>query len=65
MSFFSIQREILINSINEILNRNNLDQPDDLINMLLYGHNSLSDADNKLILEASLEYIKTTKRFLV
>ena len=62
-SLYSIQRVILFTSINEILDRNNLEEPGNLIKLLLYGHKYLSNTEIKHILSASLEFIKNTKRF--
>ena len=33
------------------------------VELLLYGHPSLSEAENKIILSATLEFIAKTKRF--
>ena len=56
---YETSREILISSIEDIVETKNL-QID--INLLLYGHYSLNDSDNKKIIEATLEFVKITNR---
>ena len=58
-----MHRVNLINSVNEILLKNNLPRFENQIQMLLYGNDSLNNADNKKILIATLKYIKDTHRF--
>ena len=57
---FITHREILTASINEILRRNNVDF---IANTELYLYSSLKKLDNKKILAATIEYIKSTNRF--
>ena len=51
------QRATLVTGVNEILLKNNLNQ------LYLYGHDSISHADNSNILISTLKYIKDTRRF--
>ena len=61
---FLSQRKILLDSLNDILNNDTSALPDDhLTKILLYGSTSFNSITNKLILEASILYIKKTKRF--
>ena len=55
-------RETLTARVNEILRKNNLDFIANT-ELYLYGHSSLKNLDNQKILEATIEYIKNTKRF--
>ena len=61
---FLSQRKILLDSLNDILNNDTSALPDDhFTKILLYGSTSFNLITNKLILEASIRYIKKTKRF--
>ena len=52
------QRETLEISVKEILLRNNLIDLENQSQLYLYGHHSLNYADNRLILIATLKFIK-------
>merc|ERR1712131_67615 len=62
---FSNARTTFLDSIHTILRANNKNIPNDseLSKILLYGHPSLSETDNKRILIATLDYISSTNRF--
>ena len=57
------QRETLEISVKEILLRNNLIHLENQSQLYLYGHHSLNYADDRLILIATLKFIKDTRRF--
>ena len=61
--YYVIQRATLIHTVNEILTRNNLPPFENQTQLLLYGHDSLKEADNKKILVATLKFLKDTHRF--
>jgi len=52
-------------SLNPLLVAKNLILLDELskVKLLLYGHETLSPADNKIILKATIKYINDTERF--
>ena len=60
---YAAQRATLISSVNEILQRNNLPPFENQLNLLLYGNDSITYADNRKILIATLKFIKDTHRF--
>ena len=62
-SNFSNQRRTLLRSVNDILKKYNVYIAVDNYRFFLYGHHLLSQADNKVILHASIKFIKETKRF--
>ena len=55
----------LLDSVNAVILPNGLDitNINELTNLLLYGHSSVSDPENKMILNATLDYISQTGRF--
>ena len=57
----------MIGSVNEILQNNNLNYPTNFplneLNLYLYGIPTISPADNKSILIATINFIKNTNRF--
>ena len=55
-------REILIACVESILIKYDLNVTN-FVDLLLYGHSSLSDTENANILLATLEFITKTKRF--
>ena len=59
--FYTSHREILLSRIEASVGR--LDNVENLAQILLYGHPSLSNAENKNILNATLDFIIKTKRF--
>ena len=59
---FMTQRTPLITTVNEIVQKNNLNvinQP----HLYLYDHQSLNDSDNKNIILSTNKFIKDTRRF--
>ena len=60
--FYIMPREKLVEIVNRVLDRNNL-IPSNLVSLFLYGHSRLNDEDNKLILSATIDFIKSTNRF--
>ena len=62
---FSNARVTLLNSVDVVLLANNFftQNNNELTNLLLYGHPSFSDSDNKNILIATLDYISNSNRF--
>ena len=59
---FMTQRTPLITTVNEIVQKNNLNvinQP----HLYLYGHQSLNDSDNKKIILSTIKFIKDTTTF--
>ena len=65
--FYATNRAIMIGSVNEILQNNNLNYPTNFplneLNLYLYGIPTISPADNKSILIATINFIKNTNRF--
>ena len=62
--FYISHRDVLTSCVNEILRNKNLIVPTNSVDLYLYGHSSLSHADNKKIIEATLEYVKNTNRLM-
>ena len=61
--FYPTQRVTLAGSVIEILRKNNLNHLGNELRVYLYGHKSMSDTDNKVILLSTIKYIKDTKRY--
>ena len=61
--FYVNQRVTLAGSVIEVLLKNNLNHLGNELRVYLYGHNSMSDNDNKVILLSTIKYIKDTERF--
>ena len=61
--FYVTQRATLVNSVNEILLKNNTHCLANYMQLLLYGHHSINHNDNKKILLGTLTYIKDSNRF--
>ena len=61
-TFYITHREILIACVESILIKYDLTVTN-FVDLLLYGHSSLSDTENANILLATLEFITKTKRF--
>ena len=57
------QRANLVTSVNEILQKNNLNHLRNQSQLYLYGHDSINYAENRKILISTLNYIKETRRF--
>ena len=62
---YCTHRDVLFETVEIILHRNDLCLfgIDDLVKLLLYGHPTLNNTDNRDLLLATLEYIVRTKRF--
>jgi hypothetical protein len=59
---YSPQRATLASSVIDILQRNNLNHLGNQSQLYLYGHQSISFADNRTILLSTIKYIKDTRR---
>ena len=64
-SNFLTQRETLQRSVNDILLNYNVHIACDNYRFFLYGHHLISQSDNKVILQASIKFIKDSKRFSI
>ena len=60
--FYRTQREFLTSTIENILRKNKLNVPMNSDDLYLYGHACLNNSDNRNIIIATLEYIKSTNR---
>ena len=60
--YYLNHRNTLLTSVNQILNRYELDI-NDFTHLLLYGHANITDVDNKAILTLTIDYLKNTQRF--
>ena len=58
-------RSTLLNSINPLLIMNDLEDisNNDLVQLLLYGHDSLTYFENQLVIKATIKFIKDSNRF--
>ena len=64
--FFQSKRTILLDSLSDILNNSIRVLPESHIcHLILYGSNTYNEITNTLIIQASITYIKTSKRFKV
>ena len=65
-SLYTNHRTSLISNVEEILSNNNLNLIINInaVETFLYGHPSLGFLDNHNIVQATLEYIKSTNRFV-
>ena len=61
--FYAIKRASLATKVVPILIRNNLNHMSEDEKLYLYGNDSMSDSDNKVILLATMKFIKETNRF--
>ena len=61
---FSDERETLLLSIDDLLNRVNLPGIRDQYLFFFYGNHRLNNADNRFTLLSTIKFIKDTKRFL-
>ena len=65
--FYATKRAAMIGSVDEILQKNNLNYPTNFpvneLNLYLYGLPTISPADNSSILMATIKFIKNTNRF--
>ena len=55
--FYVTQRANLFTSVNEILQKNNLNHLGNQLKLCLYGHDSINYVDNRDILISTLKYI--------
>ena len=64
---FLESRGILLDSVLPILSARNLHEVTDLtlVKILLYGHSSLTNQENCLIIKATINYLKNSGRFKV
>ena len=60
-SHYADFRTTLLDNVNQILNRYEINF-DDFSHLLLYGHNDIVPEDNKVILTATIDYLKKTNR---
>ena len=60
--FYTSHRDVLFASVETILQKHDINV-ENFVELLLYGHSSLNESENKKILIATLEYIYKTKRF--
>jgi len=60
---FTRPRTVLLNKMNDIFQTNVLSNVENLSNILLYGKATLDESINKKILSASINFIKSSKRF--
>ena len=63
--FFVTQRAILATTVNEILQKNDLNYLVNQPQLYLYGHDSINYVDNRKILISTLKYIKDSRRFSI
>ena len=59
--FYTSHRVVLLACVETILQKHDITGTN-FVELLLYGHPSLSKAENKIILSATLEFIAKTKR---
>ena len=60
---YSTQRDVLFARVETILQKQGLSVTNS-VELFLYGHPSLNESDNGLVLFATLEFITKTKRFV-
>ena len=60
---YATQRATLMTSVNEILQKNDLDELRNQPQLYLYGHRSINYSDNRKILLSTIRYMKDTRRF--
>ena len=60
---YSNQRAVLVISVNEILQKYNLNHLANQLQLYLYGHSIISYTDNRKILLSTIKYIKESCRF--
>ena len=60
--FYATHREALVDTVNRILRKNDINVINDYLQLYLYGHPPLSHIDNREILTATIEFIKNTNR---
>ena len=65
--FYASKRVVMVSSISDILLKNNLNYPANLpaneLSMYLYGLPEISPAENRLIVAATIKFVKDTNRF--
>ena len=62
--YYNIIRRTLLDTVNEIINKNLSDLSEQtLVNLLLYGNPSLTFEENKEIIKASIIFIHSSQRF--
>ena len=60
---YATHRVILMNSVNVIIQKYNLNHLSNQSSLFLYGHRSIDFADNRIIILSTIKYIKETQRF--
>ena len=60
---YATQRATLVTSVIDILQKNNLNHLGNQLQLYLYGQDSISYTDNRIILLSTIKYIKDTRRF--
>ena len=63
--FYANKRALLASDVTPILIRNNLNHLSNDERLYLYGNDSINDQDNKVILLATIKYIKGINRFSI
>ena len=62
-TLYSHERVVLLNIVENVTSAVDMDLIQNLAVVCLYGHASLSDADNRNILLSTIKFIKDSKRF--
>ena len=60
---YATQRVTLVSSVNEILQKFNLNYLKNQLQLYLYGNASLNNTENKKFILSAIKYIKDTQRF--
>ena len=60
--FYITQRANLLTSVNEILQKDNLNHLGNQLKLYIYGYVSINYVDNRDVLTSTLKYIKETPR---
>ena len=60
---YATQRVTFVSSVNEILQKFNLNYLKNQLQLYLYGYASLNNTENKKIILSTIKYIKDTRRF--
>ena len=61
--YYATQRATLLTSVNEILQKYNLYDLRNQLQLYLYGHHSIDYSDNRKILLSTIRFMKDTRRF--
>ena len=60
---YATQRATLATSVIEILLKNKLNHLGNQVQLYLYGHDSMSNIDNRAIFLSTIKYVKDSRRF--